>query len=85
MTQSPFLKSIKDFMMVRNYSLRTIDSYIYWIKYFIVFNGKQHPSQLGDVEIERFLTHLAVNRQSCKIYTSNSTQCHCFSENKVSE
>ena len=63
MTQSPFLKSIADFMMVRNYSLRTIDSYLYWIKYFIVFNGKQHPSQLGDVEIERFLTHLAVNRQ----------------------
>lgn len=66
MAQSPFLKSIKDFMMVRNYSLRTIDSYIYWIKYFIVFNGKQHPSQLGDVEIERFLTHLAVNRQVAK-------------------
>lgn len=66
MTQSPFLKSIADFMMVRNYSRRTIDSYIYWIKYFIVFNGKQHPSQLGDVEIERFLTHLAVNRQVAK-------------------
>ncbi|MCC5797032.1 MAG: integron integrase [Methylophaga sp.] len=63
MTQSPFLKSIADFMMVRNYSFRTIDSYVYWIKYFIVFNGKQHPSQLGDVEIERFLTHLAVDRQ----------------------
>ncbi|AFI83753.1 integron integrase [Methylophaga nitratireducenticrescens] len=63
MTQSPFLKSIADFMMVRNYSRRTIDSYVYWIKYFIVFNGKQHPSQLGDVAIERFLTHLAVNRQ----------------------
>lgn len=50
-------------MMVRNYSRRTIDSYVYWIKCFIVFNGKQHPSQLGEVEIERFLTHLAVNRQ----------------------
>lgn len=43
MTQSPFLKHIADFMMVRNYSRRTIDSYIYWIEYFIVFNGKQHP------------------------------------------
>jgi len=62
MTQSPFLKSINDFMTVRRYSRRTIDSYLYWIKYFIVFNGKQHPSQLGDADIERFLTWLAVER-----------------------
>ena len=61
MTQSPFLIFIEDYMMVRNYSRRTINSYVYWIKYFIVFNGKQHPSQLH--EVEHFLKHLAVNYQ----------------------
>lgn len=50
----PFLKSITDFMMVRNYNRRNIHSYVLWIKYFIVFNGKQHPSRLGNFEIERF-------------------------------
>lgn len=63
MTYPSVLKSIVDFMMVRNYSHRNIDSYIYWIEYSIVFNDKQYPSLLGHVEIERFLTYLAMNRQ----------------------
>lgn len=60
--KSAFLNDIHAFMLVRQYSLRTIQSYIYWIRAFIIFNGKQHPKQLGAVEIERFLTHLAINR-----------------------
>lgn len=40
--------------MVRNYNRLNINSYIYWIEYSIVFNGKQHLSLLGNVEIERF-------------------------------
>lgn len=58
MTRSPFLSSVEDFMRVRRYSRRTITSYLYWIKYSIVFNGKQHPSQLGDEHIASFLAHL---------------------------
>ncbi|MYM64089.1 integron integrase [Pseudomaricurvus sp. HS19] len=62
MANSPFLASVREYMLVRNYSIRTIDNYLYWIKYFILFSGKQHPSKLGSAEVERFLTHLAVNR-----------------------
>ena len=62
MSKSPFLQSIADYMRVRNYSKRTIQSYCYWIKYFIVFSGKQHPEKLGPVDVERFLTWLAVKR-----------------------
>ena len=46
MSSSPFLVSIREHMLVRRYSLRTIKAYLYWIKYFIVFNGKRHPSEL---------------------------------------
>lgn len=49
-------------MRVRRYSRRTIAPCLYWIKYFIVFNGKQHPLQLGDEHIVSFLTYLAVER-----------------------
>ncbi len=62
MGNSPFLASVREYMLVRNYSRRTIDSYLYWVKYFILFSDKQHPSKLGEADIERFLTHLAVNR-----------------------
>ena len=60
---SPFLSSISDYMMVRRYSKRTIKSYLYWIKYFIVFHEKRHPQAMGAAEIEAFLTYLAVNRR----------------------
>lgn len=63
MASSPFLKSVEDYMWVQRYSRRTIDSYLYWIKYFIVFNEKRHPTELGDAEIKRFLTFLATERQ----------------------
>jgi integrase len=53
---SPFLNS----MSVRHYSKRTIKSYLYWIKYFNVFHSKQHPREMGSLEVEQFLTHLAV-------------------------
>ena len=50
-------------MLSKRYSRRTVKTYLYWIKYFILFNDKQHPSDLGDKEIERFLTFLAVERR----------------------
>ena len=62
MSASPFLNSIREFMLVRRYSRRTIKSYLYWIKYFIIFSGKKHPSEVGAAEVERFLTFLAVER-----------------------
>ena len=49
-------------MLVRQYSPRTIKSYLYWIKYYIVFHGKQHPKDLGERDVESFLTYLAENR-----------------------
>lgn len=62
MAKSPFLESMREFMLVRSYSLRTINTYIHWVKRFILFHNKAHPSTLGDAQIEAFLTHLAVNR-----------------------
>lgn len=69
MYKSPFLNDISDFMMARRYSKRTVKTYITWIRAYINFNGKKHPSELGSPEIKRFLTHLAVNR-----HVSASTQ-----------
>lgn len=63
MSKSPFLLSVASFMRARNYSKRTIDSYCYWIKHFIIFCGKRHPDQLTATDIERYLTWLAVERE----------------------
>jgi len=62
MYQSPFLNEVSDFMTVRRYSKRTIQTYITWIRSYILFCDKQHPSKLTMHDVERYLTHLAVKR-----------------------
>ncbi len=43
-----------------NYSLRTEGQYCQWVVRFVKFNGLRHPREMGAVEVEKFLTHLAV-------------------------
>lgn len=61
-----------------HYSLDTEECYVRWIERFVIFhkhNGVwRHPRELGHVEIEAFLTHLAVER-----HVSASTQNQAFS------
>lgn len=49
-------------MAVRRYSRRTIESYLYWIKLFILYHGKRHPAELSVDAVEQFLTYLATQR-----------------------
>ena len=57
---SPFLQSVREAIRVRHYSIRTEQAYVGWIKRFILFHGKRHPSEMGEAEVTAFLTHLAV-------------------------
>jgi hypothetical protein len=59
MGQSPFLDQVRRAIRVRHYSIRTEQSYIYWIKRFILFHDKRHPSTLGEAEVAQFLSFLA--------------------------
>lgn len=62
MYKSPFLSRIYDEMMRRRYAKRTIETYLHWIKGYIVFHNKQHPSLLGDADVEAYLDHLVLSR-----------------------
>ncbi len=50
-------------MRAKHYSLRTENTYWGWIKRFIIFHGKRHPVEMGAVEVEVFLSHLATQHQ----------------------
>ncbi|WP_286235652.1 integron integrase [Thalassotalea sediminis] len=56
---SPFLTAVKEYMWTRRYAKRTIETYLYWIKYFIHFNNKQHPKNCHDQDVEKFLSYLS--------------------------
>jgi len=71
---SAFLNKIRDVIRTKRYSRRTEKSYLYWIKVFIIFNEKKHPNDMDTFEIDRFLTHLAVNR-GVSAATQNQALC----------
>ncbi len=60
---SPFLRSVREAIRVRHFSIRTEEAYVYWVKRFILFQGKRHPTEMGESEVATFLTHLAVEGQ----------------------
>ncbi len=53
------LDRVRTALRTRHYSYRTEQAYVGWIRRFILFNGKRHPEEMGDVEINTFLSHLA--------------------------
>lgn len=56
------LDQVRDCLRARHYSLRTEQTYVHWIKRFILFHGKRHPRDVGAPEVEAFLSHLAVEK-----------------------
>ena len=56
------LDQLRNRIRVLHYSIRTEQAYVDWARRFILHNNKRHPCEMGATEIERFLTHLAVER-----------------------
>ena len=54
------LDQVRDRIRLKHYSIRTEETYVDWIRRFILFHGKRHPREMGAAEVEAFLTHLAV-------------------------
>ncbi len=56
------LDQVRDALRVKHYALRTEQTYINWIKRYILFHHKRHPREMSVPEIEAYLTHLAVKK-----------------------
>ncbi|MBB1473258.1 integron integrase [Luteimonas sp. MC1782] len=44
----------------KHYSIRTERAYVGWARRFVLANGRRHPRELGALEVEGFLSTLAV-------------------------
>ena len=73
MQQRPkkLLDQVREAIQLRHYSYRTEETYVQWIRRYILFHNKRHPIEMGRTEIEAFLTHLAVQGQ---VATSTQNQ-----------
>ena len=54
------LDQVRDQIRLKHYSYRTEQTYVYWIRRYILLHQKRHPAEMGSAELEAFLTHLAV-------------------------
>ena len=57
------VQQVRDLIRTLHYSQRTEESYVSWIKQYILFHDKRHPTQMGADEVSQFLTYLAVQRR----------------------
>ncbi len=62
--KSPFLEKIRQLMRVQHYAIRTEQSYIEWIKRFILFRGERHPKETGEKEVAAFFNSLTPSPSS---------------------
>ena len=60
--QPKLLDRVSETIRRKHYSIRTEQTYIDWIKRYILFHNKRHPEEMGAREIEQFLNHLAVQK-----------------------
>ncbi len=58
-----FLDQVANACRVKHLAYRTEQAYVGWVKRFILFHNKRHPSEMGANEVRAFLTQLAVNRR----------------------
>ena len=68
MPQLPPLKSAKVLDQLRerirylHYSIRTGETYVYWVRAFIRFHRLRHPATMGGADVEAFLSWLVSSR-----------------------
>jgi len=64
------LDQYRDALRVRHYSHRTEETYLSWVRQFILYHKKRHPREMGVKEINAFITHL-VNKRNVAASTQN--------------
>jgi integron integrase len=57
------LDDLRREVRIRHYSLRTEESYVDWVRRYILFHDKRHPADMGIREVEGFLSNLALERR----------------------
>lgn len=63
-SESPrFFDRFRYFIRQQQLSLATERTYAYWVHQFIIYHGRKHPDELGAADVDRFLSHLAIERQ----------------------
>ena len=72
------LQVAREKMRTRHLAYRTEQAYLQWIRRYVRFHQRRHPRDLGAEGVERFLTHLAVDRKVSASTQSQALQALLF-------
>ena len=53
------LDQVSEALRTKHYAYRTEETYVDWIKRYILFHKKRHPKDMGAEEIREFIAYLA--------------------------
>ena len=70
----PLLEQVRRSLRLKHDSIRTEDAYVQFIKRYIIFHHKRHPSEMGADEIRHYLSYLA-NEGRVSASTQNQALC----------
>ena len=68
------LNQVRDKIRLKGYSPHTEATYAQWVKRFILFSGKRHPLEMGEKEVEAFLSQPRHAETRGPIYSKSSAQ-----------
>lgn len=72
-TSVRLMDQVREVLRFYHYGRKTEAAYVRWIKGFIYFHNKRHPKDMGKLEVEAYLSDLAVNQN-----VAASTQNQAF-------
>ncbi len=64
------LDQVRTVIRTKHYSRRTEEAYIYWIKKYIFFHNRGHPKEIGEKDINAFISYIA-NKENVSAATQN--------------
>jgi len=74
---------IKECLRMEHYSYRTEQTYLAWIRRYVIFHGWRKPSTLGAGDVHAFLRHLAMDQQVASATQNQALNAVVFLYKKV--
>ncbi|MGQ0668100.1 MAG: integron integrase, partial [Actinomycetota bacterium] len=77
------LDEVRRAIVARHYSPSTEQAYVAWIRRFILFHGERQPMEMGEREVNQFLTHLATGERVAASTQNQALAALLFCYDKV--
>ena len=81
LSKTKLLDEVRNVIRLRHYSRRTEESYVNWIRRYILFHNKKHPRDLDEKEIRNYLNYLSLPQNVS--YSTQLTFYHSFNFHKL--